>query len=442
MGTEPTTNDRSTEAGNGELLSISLPEFLNIFYRGRWIIVAVTVLGLIAGLLYGVVTKPLYLGSVQIRPGIVTYDDAGNPIRGWALKDVVQWYDSQRFWATMKHDEPFKDYESAPVIKAEFIPIGLQWTPGGNIITLSNLSRSPDECRLILQSAVESFNRQATDEGKDSDIELARGKATLRIESYRNDIALLTGLEERTQVDIKVREGELKILEAEVQRLGLQRDRFRGDKAWREKAIAATRDDLVSAQARLVQARHLLDLAVDSEEMDSAAAAGPGSDENPVTNILLSSARREQAGRVVQLLDTVGRLERTLFEGQVKIDTLAVRIQNIDLSLVDLDLKEAVDLAQRRERINNEIVRLKIELNRDIPHTRSQLENQIAAEEMRVSKLESVEQISTVQVSNGPVRPRKARAAAILTVLAFFASLGLVLVREYAMRNGKAITAR
>ena len=164
-------HDRPDAATGGEVISISPPEFLNIFFRGRWLILAVTVLGVVAGLVYGVVTKPLYLGTVQVRPGIVTYSAQGDPIRGWALKDVVQWFETKRYWGDMKQLEDFKDYKTAPVISAEFIPIGLQWTPGGNIITLTNLARSPEQSLDILEQAVLSFNRQAMEEGNDSDIE-------------------------------------------------------------------------------------------------------------------------------------------------------------------------------------------------------------------------------------------------------------------------------
>ena len=435
-------NERRDTAAGGEVISISLPEFLNIFFRGRWLVLAITVLGVVAGLVYGVVTKPLYLGTVQVRPGIVTYSAQGDPIRGWALKDVVEWFDTKRFWGDMKQREEFKDFKAGPVVKAEFIPIGLQWTPGGNIITLSNLSRSPEQSQLILEQAVLSFNRQAMGEGNDSDIELALGAARLRIEDFRNDIALLAGEEELTQVDIKSRQGALKLIEAEVRRLGFQRDRFQGDKAWRQKAVKAAEADLVSTRTRLAQAQRMLEVALAGENNPGGVLVGPGGDENPVTNILLTSARREQAGRVVEMLDSVGRLERYLFDGQVKIDTLSARIRTIDIALTDLDLAEEVDLVQKRENIMNEISRFEIKLNWDLPHSKVKLENQLATEEIKIQQLEALEQISPILVTNKPVRPRKLRATAILTVLALFASLVLVLVREFYLRNRAAITAR
>ena len=435
-------NDRTDNTTGGELIALSLSEFLNIFFRGRWLVLAVTILGLIAGLLYGVVTKPLYRGTVQVRPGIVTYSAQGDPIRGWALKDVVQWFDTRRFWMDMKQQDAFKDAKSAPVILAEFIPIGMQWTPGGNIITLSNLSRSPEQSRLILEHAILSFNRQAMEDQNDSDIELALGRAKLLIEDYNNDIELLTGVEEATRVDIKSKQDKLKLIDAEAQRLEFERERVLDGKAWRQRAVKAATDDLVSARGRLTQGNQMLAVALANESSSDGPAVGPGSDQNPVTNILLSSARREQAGNVAALLESIGSLERYIFEGQVEVDTLNARIRSLDLSLTDLDLNKEVDLVQKREAILDEIARMEIKLNRELPHERTRLRNQLATQNMMIDKLEALEQISPIQVTSKPVRPRKLRAAVILTALAFFASLVLVLLREFYVRNRDVITAR
>ena len=61
----------------------TLPALLNILFRWRGLIAVLTVLGLIAGIGYGIVVKPLYRASVQIRPGIVAYTQQGDPLRGW-----------------------------------------------------------------------------------------------------------------------------------------------------------------------------------------------------------------------------------------------------------------------------------------------------------------------------------------------------------------------
>lgn len=436
-------NDNQTRGGDdGGVIAISLPEFLNIFWRGRWWIVAVTLLGALAGVAYGLIVKPLYLGTVQVRPGIVTYNAAGDPIRGWALKDVVQWFETGRFWGGMKEQSEFADWTGAPIIHAEFIPIGLQFSPGGNIITLTHLSRDPANCDLVLQRAIDSFNSQAMADTNDTDIALALERGRLRIEDYRNDIRKLAGDEERARVDIATQQGELSLLEAEAQRIELERQRLEAQKTWRRNAIGIATTDLDSARSRLGQARRLLEVALESEELQGGGTGAGATTGDPVTTILLSSARREQAGRVVQLLDSIGRLEKYLFDGQVKVDTLNARIASIDLQLRDLGLEKEVGLAQKRRRVENQIQVLGIRLDRDIPHERTRLEHLLTEEEVKMSKLEALEQISPIQVTDRPVRPRKMRAVIILAGLAFFASLGLVLVREYFLRNRDAILAR
>ncbi|MBU8871597.1 MAG: hypothetical protein KOO60_12095 [Gemmatimonadales bacterium] len=435
-------NERNDTVVGGEMISISLPEFLNIFFKGRLLILAITALGVVAGLVYGGLATPLYLGSVQVRPGVVSYNEEGHPIRGWALKDVSQWFERARFWDDMKHLEEFKDDEIAPIIEAEFIPTGLQWTPGGNIITLNNLSPSQERSQVVLEHAIASFNRQAKGGDNDSDLDLALAAARQRMKNHQYAIELLVGDEEVVNIEIKGKRGQLKIIEGEVRRIDSERARLLESNVLRQKAVKAVEGDLVLARTRLKQAQLMLDVALKDQKAPNSNAVGPGGDENPVTNVLLNSARREQAGRVVELLDSVGLLEIYLFEGQVKIDSLSSRIITTNIDLSDLDLMKEVDLVQQREDVLNEISLLEIKLNRELPYTKKRLQNNIATEEMRIKKLRALEQVSPIQITDEPVRPRKIRATAILTVLAFFASLALVLIREFYFRNRAVITAR
>ena len=80
----------------------TLPSLLNILFRGRWIIVAITLLGLLAGIGYGIVVKPLYRASAQIRPGIVAYTEQGGPLRGWVREDLVHYFEASLFWQDMR----------------------------------------------------------------------------------------------------------------------------------------------------------------------------------------------------------------------------------------------------------------------------------------------------------------------------------------------------
>jgi len=139
----------------------TLPALLNILFRGRVIIAVVTAIGLVAGIGYGIVVKPLYRSSVQIRPGIVAYTEQGGPVRGGIREDIVHFFASSLYWQDMREDARFEDMKAAPIILAEFVSSSIQFMPGGNVITLTNLSTDPERAVAILESALTSFSNQS-----------------------------------------------------------------------------------------------------------------------------------------------------------------------------------------------------------------------------------------------------------------------------------------
>jgi len=70
------------------------------------------------------------------------------------------------------------------------------------------------------------------------------------------------------------------------------------------------------------------------------------------------------------------------------------------------------------------------------------LQNDLSGEKVKLEILSPLEQVGRVTVSDKPVRPRKMRAATILTMLAFFCSLALVFILEYFRVNRAEITRR
>ena len=85
----PTSPAGETPPGDDFL---SLAQILNILWRRRVMIVLLTLLGLAAGIGYGIVVKPLYRATATVRPGITNFMANGNPERSWRIKDVVRWY--------------------------------------------------------------------------------------------------------------------------------------------------------------------------------------------------------------------------------------------------------------------------------------------------------------------------------------------------------------
>ncbi|MBE0567854.1 MAG: hypothetical protein IH621_18010, partial [Krumholzibacteria bacterium] len=159
------------------------------------------------------------------------------------------------------------------------------------------------------------------------------------------------------------------------------------------------------------------------------------------TDLLLQAARREQAGRVGELLGTVDRLAGRAARGLVAADSLRYGVKVVDLEIAALRLEREVDLAKKQADIRQEIADLNLTLERDLPHQQAQFEADLEGERVRVALLTPLEQIGRISVTDRPVRPRKLRATAILTGLGLCSGLFLALVREYYRRNREAILA-
>ena len=437
MHDESATN-RPAETGAA---AVNLPGLLNILFRGRRTVLIVTVLGVLAGLAYSFLTRPLYRATAQVRPGIVAYSDQGGPVREWALKDVVRWFRTEMYWQDLREQVQFDHMKGAPDIIAEYIPMGPQYVQGGDVITLGNLSSDPLLAVATLDEAIISFNRQASLDSLGSTMYLTLGGARVRMAKIKNDIEQVSADVERARLGIAEQKRALTLVDAEDQRLELELERLASARQWRERAALSTEAEVTAARARLEDAEALLSVLLEQEEASSATDRSSTDTDDSETDLLLQTVRRQQAGRVADLLLTVNELSRDVYRGTVEADTLRDYIKVLDLKASGLRLERTVDLVKKKGDIEQKISDLEIKLARDLPHQRAQLLADWEAEKVRADLVSPLERIGRITVSEKPVRPRKLRATAILTVLAFFSSLFLVLILEYYRRNRAAIVA-
>lgn len=418
----------------------TLPALLNVLFRGRWIIAAVTALGLIAGIGYGIVVKPLYRSSVQIRPGIVAFTEQGGPLRGWVREDLVNFFESGLFWQDMKQDDRFAAYKSAPVIRADYVPSAIQFMAGGDVITLTNLDTDPEQSGAILESAMASFNNQGFAESLSSDLNLTRRGIDVRMQGITHDIDLVAAKEAKIGLEIEQAKNELKIVEYDREKLELDRKTLVEENAWRARAAENALVEVTSAKKRLASAEEMLAQALEAEKN------GPDGDQtnpdsgDPVVEVLKQTASREQAGRVGELLMTVNELSSIIYEGSVKADSLQARITANEQEIRRLQLVGELVLVKNESDINQKISDLEIQRDKVLPHERAMLQTGLEGERIKLEIAAPLEQVGRISVSDKPVRPRKARAAAILTILAFCGSLALVFVVEYLRVNREEIT--
>jgi hypothetical protein len=425
-------------AGEEEVGLLSLASLLNIFYRHIKTIAGLTALGLIAGIAYGIVVKPLYLATGQVRPGVVSYNPDGYPNREWALEDVVNWFDGFLYWEGLKKVPTFAEAKSAPVIDATFSP-SLNFVAGGNVITLTNLARSPSKAVLTINEAIDTFNRQAIADSMGSSLHLTlrRGRATMK--RLRGDIEQVDAESERVNLQVSQQEREYALIELDRRSLLLDLEAREADSIWLRQAISNSRATVESARVRLANSEKVLAVVM-VQEMSDAESTTPQS-ADPVVEVLKQTASREQAGRVGDLLLTVNSLAGFINQQTARADSMTAVVTSNELEISRIKLVQEIEIKKRQEDVAQVINDLNIKLTKDLPHEQEVLESELEIERVKVELISPLERVGTVSVSDKPVRPRKMRAAMILTFVAFMGSLFWVIVWDYVRKNWGVISA-
>lgn len=418
---------------------LTLPSILNILYRARFLVGAVTLVGVLAGVAYSLLAPRMYEATGQVRPGVVSFAGDGTPLRESALKDVVRWFRSELYWPVMRELPAFAGRKVAPVIDAEFIPAGVQFDAGGDVITLTAFDKDAARAVTTLAEAVNAFNRRAEEDTLRGTIALTRGGAEVRRAKIQADIDFIVAKEARNVLAMEALRRELTQLDAGSQRLDLRLELLAKQRASRERAVAATEAEAEAARGRLAEARELLTRALATE--DGSASGGRTADDDAVTEVLLQTASREQAGRVGDLLVTVNDLSEAIYTHTLVADTLRSSIDGIDEESADLRLEKSVDLAKQRADVEQRVADLRLVAEHDLPLERARLEADRQAVQVQIDQLTPLERVGRVSVSADPVRPRKLRATGILTVLALCGGVFLAFAREYYRRNRTEILA-
>ncbi len=426
-------NQEIVEEGFGD----SLPNLLNILYRGRRVIFYLTLVGLLAGIGYGIFTKPLYRATAQVRPGIVSYSGQGAPIREGALKDVVRWFRKALFWDDMYEVKPYDSMKVPPIIMADFISSGPQYMRGGDVITLTNLATDPLLAVDTLKRSIASFNRQASQDSSRSSLQLTMGGVEVRMDKIRNNISRIDGEVQRAELEIKKLEAEILVVDASNKKLAKKFDRLESGRTWRLNAAANSKAEAEAGQLRLVEAEKMLQNLMASEPITTN---GRANDSDAVSEILLQTVKRNEAALAGELLSTVNQLSAYIYQSTTRADSLNDSIKEIDMEMANIELTMLVDMVQKKENLKLRIIDLEIKKSVDLVQDKAELEDDLHGHQVQLDMLTPLEQVGRVTVSQHPVRPRKLRAGSILTFLAFMGSLFVVFAWEYYQRNKEAIS--
>jgi hypothetical protein len=419
-----------------------LASLLNILWRRRLLIVLLTLLGLGLGVVYVLVTQPLYRATATVRPGITGYDQNNNPQREWQLRDVVRWYRLGMYGEDLLKRLGLEPGSYRPDIQAEFIPrgVGIQ---GGDVITLSTLSPDPGTARGILEHSIAVFNEYAEANSVGNSISLSRKRIGAEIEILSNDrdnIAIKRDLldlqiarkqQELLGVDIDQEALDLRMREYEVQ------SRQRLDTAGQLQQGVAVADTGMSQMALYLE--RMREKEAHQVETDSLVSLMPDLERLPFLWWEMAQDKTAVAGRL--LLSTL-ELENKLREDRLKTIELLSANELDDLRARRDLLRASFDLQTRRATIQSEIREMEINRDRTLDQELTDLASQVRLLSSRLDVLTPLESIGVIMVSDGPVRPRKQRALGLLTLAGLLGSLALAVTWEYLSRNRETILRR
>lgn len=420
---------------------LSLAEILNILWRRRLLILLLTLLGLAAGVAYGLVVQPLYRATATVRPGITNYRPNGDPERSWQIKDIVKWYNRSIYTAGVRDSLGWQPGAKVPLIDAEFIPRGVG-VQGGNVITLNLLHGDPEEARSVLEASIGAFNRYAEINSVGNSISLERSNLQNQIDQLSND---------RENIEVK-----RALLDIEIERAKRELEQI--------KVEEKTLDLRIREHAVLMEQRDLK--ATELERGVSDVTEGLGEMSGLLDRMKAKEARQSEVDTLLSRVPSTTQLpflwwemaqDKTALTGELLLNTLELeagvwddKLQAVDLRATNRaeDLRHQAELLSARFDLANrkELVRLTVlekEINRDraLEQEVVDIEDEKRLLRSRLDVLTSLEKVGVIAVSDGPVRPRKLRAAALLTAAGLLGSILLAFAWEYVSRNRRVIFA-
>lgn len=433
------------QPGSGQAAGtlLTLAGLLNILWRRKLIILLLTGLGLLAGFAYILSVDVLYRATAQVRPGITSYTDLGQPLREWRLKDVSRFFRRRFYMQSVRRQMGWSPGEGRPVIRAEFIPRGSQNIQGGNVITLQTLATSPTEAQAVLAAAMSAFVEFAAADTVSSGLHLTRQGLEIQLANLRNEKDRLETDGERVALEIVKQEAELGLIEAEQQRIEIELEKVAEDNTYRRRCVEMSEQEAEEALTSLGQVEGTLAMLKRGEsgfvvQRDSLLAS---LGEDNLASWLLTNMFRNDAEAISNMI--LGGLEvrSRAYRNQARADSLRHEIKLAEFFVSNLKIKMDVELGKNRTDIRTRISDLILRRDQDLVHERIDIERQMRAKQTQLRALTPLEKIGQITATNRPVRPRKLRAIAILTFLGLMGSICLAIVWDYLSSHRDEILA-
>jgi hypothetical protein len=412
------------------VMEFNLASILNIIWRRRLIVLALPLLGLIVGLLYGSFGTKRWSATATVRPGITSYTPEGFPIRQWQMKDITTWYENRLFGREL-NDRLGLPTDFRAVIRADFIATGLTNLAGGEVVTLWTTGTSPELARALIDTSITMFREYAEGDTLSSQIELTRDGLELQIQVLETRFTSVDRQEVSLNLNLEQVRADSLLVSVLDQELGIDLSMLAEKIAFFEKRIEALTEARPGLQADLSQLETVIGEVVSrgKDEVD------PGD--------IPAWARREAVLDEGDVLDGLGvlrlRLQNQLRRNTSVRDSVAYELGLARLELKRKEIKREATVAARLREIEKRIGDLELERDFVLPVKRREVRTDISGKQVQLQSLTSLQQVGETIVSDKPVRPRGLRATMILVFLGIIGGLVLGFTLDYLLAHRREI---
>jgi hypothetical protein len=409
---------------------INLAFLMNVLWRRRLIVLGLPTLGLAVGILYGVFAERRWEATVNIRPGITSFDQEGVPNRQWRMRDVTRWYDKKMYEHELRQRLEVPDGVRVK-IEAEFIAPSLHDYFGGEVIILSTLASSPELAVAILDSSLAVFNSSSEADSLGSQIRLSRDHLRLQIRRQESMLERLEGEDLTLDLQIESARAESLLIVAEQQQLLLDLDKLAKKEHFLERRLNTLRDEEPRLTADLTQLDHTL------RRLNTTA----GDQQSPVE--IPSWVRRDAVLDGSTVIESLTRaklqVQQALALNRALQDSLlhATEVNLLDKAKLEI-YRETSIRAKLREAMR-QIGELVLNRRIDLPARRRVILTDIDEYQTRLRALAPLQRVGSTVVSQKPVRPRPLRAVLILVLGGGLGGLCLGFIWEYVHSQRRAI---
>ena len=317
----------------------------------------------------------------------------------------------------------------APIIDADFAMRGLQNIQGGNVVTLSVLDPSPEQAKLVLETALDAFEDYATADTLSNSIALTKRGLNIQIAERRRLQRRLAARLDSLQIEIGLAEDEslqvykeLTIAEAEIAQIRTQNELLLG----RAESFAARKQEVDARLAELERARASVENDLGADASTDTAGLRPG--------LVLTETEVYRA-----LVNDIHRLQGRLFVAAAREDSMRRQIRKNEDEIVRIRSEAEREVETERIEVASHLASLRFARDVAVPAQMQSLDMQILERQAQLVTLSPLERIGRVMASENPVRPRRQRAVLILTFLGLIGGIVLAYVVDYGWNHRREI---